>query len=118
MNFYLRLDLVLSPIRTRFSAGTPVITAGGLTVLSGGRIAPNTKGGGWTATPGSPTACPTSGSMAAPSGLIVPPNSLIARATKAGGQITPPGGLITHVAVADSLTPPAPPVAPLLHPAV
>jgi hypothetical protein len=52
------MDLVLSPIETRFSVGTPMTTVGGLTTPSGSLTTLVAEAGGPTATLGSLTARP------------------------------------------------------------
>jgi hypothetical protein len=76
--FLSEMDLMLSPIRTQLSAGTPMTTIGGLTTPSGGLTASITEDG-------DSIARPIGGSTAPPSGLT-------ARVIEGGGQTMPLGG--------------------------
>jgi hypothetical protein len=70
--FLSEVDLVLSPIETRLSAGTPATTASDLTVPPGGLTTPVVEVGGPTAPPDGPTTYPTGALLTPCSGLTYP----------------------------------------------
>jgi hypothetical protein len=84
------MEAVLSLLRTRFSAGTSVTRASGLTTPSGGLTALVIEAGG-------PTAHPTRDS-------VTPSSVLTTHIAAVSGQTVPLGGLTTRIAEANSPT--------------